>query len=157
MGAKNINMAQYLGNHISKICKNDYHKDSDNHCAHFVSHVLGLRFGFKCRDMTGKGDLANAANIRVHEIFSKCPKVGEWSDKPESLDVCLAFVTSASNVTLKTKFMNNHPRKHIGIFQKGKIYHYSNSRDKVVEQTPEAYAKHYSGSDVTVYYGTIPE
>jgi hypothetical protein len=157
MGTLNINMEQYLGNPISKVCKNGYHKDSDNHCAHFVSHVLGLRFGFKCRDMTGKGELANAANIRVHEIFAKCPSVGKWNDRPEKLDPCLAFVTSASNVKLKNKFMNNHPRKHIGIFHKGKIYHYSNSKDKVVEQTPEAYAKHYSGSDISVYYGAIPE
>lgn len=156
MVACSVNLKQYLGDHISKICANDYHRNSDNHCAHFVSHVLGFRFGFKCRNMSGKGESATAANIRVHEIFSRCPDVGEWAKKPTSTTFCLAFVTGASNVDLNAKQMRNHPRKHIGIFHNGMIFHYSNSRDRVVEQTPTAFAKHYSGSDIEVFYGTMP-
>ena len=152
----NVNLKQYLGSHIKKICSNGYHNIHDNHCAHFVSHVLGFRFGFKCRNMTGKGDMASAASIRVHEVFSKCPQVGEWVSKPVNMKFCLAFMTIKANVNLKNKIMINHPKKHIGIFHNGKIYHYSNSRNKVVEQTPEAFGKHYSGNDITVYYGSMP-
>jgi len=157
MAACNINIKQFLGANISAICSNSYHKSSANHCAHFVSHVLGFRFGYHCRKMSGKGNLSSSANIRAHEVFSKCPKVGEWSSKPASTRFCLAFVTNASNVNLNTKKMRNHPRKHIGIFHNGEIYHYSNSKNKVVKQKPTAYAKHYSGTDITVYYGTMPK
>jgi len=156
MAGCNININQSLGQNISDICSNGYHNSSDNHCAHFVSHILGFRFGFKCRSMTSKGEASEAASIRVHEVFAKCPNVGKWSDKPATTTFCLAFVTSSSNVNLKSKIMRNHPRKHIGVFHNGKIYHYSNSKNKVVEQTPAAYANHYSGSDITVYYGTMP-
>lgn len=152
-----VDIEQYLGKNISDICNNSYHKDTDNHCAHFVSHVLGFRFGFKCRDMTGEGTADDSANIRVHQVFAKCPKVGTWDDKPVGTTFCLAFITSASNVNLKTKQMRNHPRKHIGIFHGGKIYHYSNRKNKVVAQTPSIYAKHYSGNDITVYYGSMPK
>ena len=152
-----INIKQYLGSNISALCSNSYHKSTDNHCAHFVSHVLGFRYGFKCKGMSGKGNASESASIRVHEVFRKCPEIGEWSSKKASTKFCLAFVTSSSNVNLKTKTMRNHPKKHIGIFHGGKIYHYSNSKNKVVKQDPAAYAKHYSGKNITVYYGTMPK
>lgn len=156
MTACTINIAQYLGLHISDICSNGYHNNSDNHCAHFVSHILGFRFGFTCRNMTGSGEQTSAASMRVHDVFSRCPQVGQWSEKPANMNFCLAFVTSSKNVNLAAKVMTNHPKKHIGIFHNGKIYHYSNSRNVVVGQTPEVFAKHYSGSDISVYYGTFP-
>lgn len=149
-----VDLRPYLGKHISEICKNDYHNDADNHCAHFVSHALGFRYGFKCRDMTGKGHASTSANIRVHEIFARCRSVGEWSTKPADMRLCLAFVTSAANVNLSEKRMRNHPKKHIGVFLNGKIFHYSNSRNRVVEQSPLLYAKHYAGNDVQVFYGS---
>lgn len=151
-----IDIKQYLGKSISDICSNSYHNSADNHCAHFVSHILGFRFGYICRSMTGKGSVTDAAAIRVQEVFAKCPKVGKWVDKPVTSTFCLAFVTSAANVNLNTKTMRNHPRKHIGVFYNGQVYHYSNSKNKVVEQTPAAYALHYAGNDITVYYGTMP-
>ncbi len=155
MASGSVNLKQYLGDHIGKICANNYRHDSDNHCAHFVSHVFGSRFGFKCRNMSAKSDSTTAASIRVHEIFASCPDVGEWSSKPASTMFCLAGVTSASNVDLTAKSMRNHPRKHIWIIHNGMIFHYSNSRDKVVEQPPAAFANHYSGRDINVDYGIM--
>lgn len=152
-----INLKQYLNNHIKKICSNGFHKNGDNHCAHFVSHVLGFRFGYKCINMTGKGEQSGAASIRVHEVFAKCPQVGKWEEKPNNIDFCLAFVTGAANVNLQAKTMQNIPKKHIGIHHNGMIYHYSNSRNKVVSQTPEAFSKHYHGNDIAVFYGTMPK
>lgn len=152
----NIDIAQYLDSHISAICSNEYHNDDDNHCAHFVSHILGFRFGYVCRNQTGKGSSSTTANIKVHQVFEKCKTVGKWADKPIAVSFCLAFVTSSSNVNLTTGKMRNIPRKHIGVYHGSHIYHYSNGQNKVVKQTPAAFANHYAGNDITVYYGSIP-
>jgi len=95
------------------------------------------------------------STIRVQEIFSKCPAVGKWSEKAKSLSNCLAFVTKENNVDLTRKVMRNVPRKHIGIFADGFIYHYSNTQDKVVRQTPDQFSKHYRGTGYAVFYGTF--
>ena len=144
----------YLGKCISDICQNGYTSNADNHCAHFVAHVLGYQFGATCKMMgTGKGP---AANLRVQEIFPKCASVGAWSLRPATLNPCLVFITRASNVNLATKVMANVPRKHIGIFLGGFIWHYSNARDQVVKQTPAQFALHYPKPDNAMFYGSLP-
>ena len=145
----------YLGKHIKDICGNQFHKDSDNHCAHFVSHVKGIAVGYLCRNMTGKGK--GGASIRVHEIFAKCPDVGKWDDRPAAVSECLAFVTDSKNVDVTKKTMANVPKKHVGIYKGGSVYHYSNTKNKVVKQTPEQFKKHYTGTTIEVYYGTFPK
>src|SRR5688500_1369594 len=110
-----------IDKNIKAFCDCAYINNDDNHCAHFVSHVMKYRFGFKCKDMTGKGTFG--ANIRVHEIFNQCIKVGDWKDKPEG-DL-LAFVIKCGDVNLNDKTMVNVPTKHIGIFYNNLIYHYS--------------------------------
>ena len=147
-------LQMFEGKNIKDICDCSYHGDADNHCAHFVSHVLKLTFGFTCKNMTNKGP--RGVNIRVHEIFSRCPKVGKWSDRPKTLSMCLAFVTAVSHVIVSTKHMDNVPKKHIGIYHSGTIWHYSNTRHMVVKQNPEQYAKHYSGSDIAMFFGELP-
>jgi hypothetical protein len=147
-------LQKFEGERIDAICDCAYHNNAENHCAHFVSHALGLHFGFTCKNMTGKG--AKGANIRVQEIFARCCQVGKWSDRPAHLMVCLAFVTSVKNVNLAIKQMDNVPKKHIGIYNFGSIWHYSNTADKVVKQSPEQFARHYAGSDIGVFYGEIP-
>ena len=147
-------MAAYLGKHINKICTNGYTDDNDNHCAHFVSHVLNYTYGATCLTMSkGKGP---GASIRVHELFPECGTVGKWDARPESADPCLVFITNAGNVNLKTQSMVNHPRKHVGIFVDGSIYHYSNSKERVVKQTPEEFSGHYSAPNNAMFYGTLP-
>jgi hypothetical protein len=144
----------FLGKTISDLCKNGFTNNSDNHCAHFVSHVLGLGFGTTCRTM-GTGKQAGA-NLRVQEIFPRCQSVGAWANRPVVLINCLVFITRASNVNLPGKTMANVPRKHIGIYHSGLIWHYSNIRDKVVKQTPAEFANHYSSPDNAMFFGTIP-
>lgn len=144
----------YVGKHIGDICPCDYENDVDNHCAHFVSHAMGFAFGFTCKDMTGKGD--KGASIRVHEVFSMCPEVGEWERGVCPKPAGLAFVTSRSNVNLDQKRMTNVPRKHIGIFLGSTVWHYSNKRDKVVKQTIDEFRHHYTGKNITVFWGTFP-
>jgi len=142
-----------LGKHISEFCSNGYTDDSENHCAHFVSHVRGYSFGYTCKT-AGNGSSAGA-NIRVHEVFARCPEAGLFSAKGNIVE-CLAFVTKSAGVTPATKTMANIPKKHIGIYSLGHIYHYSNSRHKVWKDTPAEFAAHYPGDGFQVYYGTFP-
>ena len=144
----------YLGKHISQICQNDFTKDIENHCAHFVSHVLGYQFGVTCR-MMGKANAAGA-NIRVQELFPRCPAVGTWASRPATMPFALVFITNASNVRLSAKVMSNVPRKHVGIFYGGWIWHYSNSQHKVVKQTPGEFSNHYPAPDNAMFYGSLP-
>ena len=142
----------YVGKKIDVVCDSDYERDDDNHCAHFVSHVMGFTFGHTCKHETGKGEKGYC--VRVHEVFTQCPTVGRWADR--TANACLVFVIlGAANVDLATKTMANIRRKHIGIYLNGTIWHYSNTQDKVVTQTPEAFSHHYPG-DTAMFYGTFP-
>jgi hypothetical protein len=144
----------FLGKRIGEVCQNGYANDADNHCAHFVAHAMGYQFGVTCRMM--KNGPQAGANIRVQEIFPRCPLVGTWESRPDSLPFGLVFITRASNVHLATKVMDNVPRKHIGIFISGLIWHYSNSQHKVVQQTPEQFSHHYAAPDNAMFYGSLP-
>jgi hypothetical protein len=145
-----------LGKNISALCGNRFHDPNANHSAHFVSHVLGLSFGFNCRDYSqGK---AEGANLRVHEIFAQCPRVGWWEDADERED-CLVFVVRRDAVDLARRKMQNIPRKHVGIYSNGLIYHYNNSRDRVVKQTPADFLKRFRSlyaGDQALFFGTFP-
>jgi len=144
----------YVGQTIAGICPNGYTSAADNHCAHFVSHALGYTFGVTCQMMAG--GRGPAATLRVQEVFPRCPAVGVWSLRPASLQTCLVFITRASNVNLAAKVMANVPRKHIGIFLNGFIWHYSNSRGQVVRQTPTQFSTHYPSPDNAMFYGSLP-
>ncbi|MCX6626637.1 MAG: hypothetical protein NTW28_03280 [Candidatus Solibacter sp.] len=144
----------FLGQNISQICQIGYADPNDNHCAHFVCHALGYQFGFTCRGM--KVGTGTPANIRVQEVFPRCPVVGTWASRPNSVTACLVFITNASNVNVASKTMANVPRKHVGIFLGSNIWHYSNSQHKVVRQTPQEFSHHYASPDNAMFYGTLP-
>ena len=147
-------LARYLGKSMAEICPNGYANAADNHCAHFVSHVLGYNFGVTCQTMgSAKGP---AATLRVQDLFAKCRSVGVWSLRPASVKVCLVFITRAANVNLSTKVMANVPRKHVGILADGFVWHYSNSQQKVVKQTPSQFAFHYAAPDNAMFFGALP-
>lgn len=150
-----VSLSSFEGKNISDICDSNFHDDSYNHCAHFVSHVLGLRFGYTCRSHTGIG---SGANLRVHEVFGRCPSVGVWADRPKQ-GAFLVFVTDWRNVDLANKRMVNHPKKHIGIFLNDQIWHYSNSRDQVVKQGEAVFLTNFRGaygSEATLFFGAMP-
>ena len=154
MPTNQLALGSFLGKRIGDICGNHYANDADNHCAHFVSHVMGYGFGVTCLNMfRGK---APGANIRVQEIFPKCPTVGTWASKPQDMTTCLVFITNAGNVDLGKKVMNNVPRKHVGIYHSGLIYHYSNTQHCVVQQTPDQFSHHYAAPDNAMFYGSLP-
>jgi hypothetical protein len=145
-----------LGKSIDDICPNNFHNHASNHCAHFVSHILDLDFSFNCREFQGGGH--PGANVRVHELFSRCPLVGKFADRPADREV-LVFVTRHDVVDIANKEMQNIPQKHIGILVGGHIYHYSNSLDKVVKMNPTTFLDQfesiYAGTQA-LFFGTVP-
>jgi len=143
----------YIGKHIGDICGNAYIHDNDNHCAHFVSHVLGLKFGATC-SMLGNGK-GPAANVRVQELFARCSKVGSWTANGPGLPMCLVFITNPGNVNLSSRVITNVPRKHMGLCTAGFIWHYSNTLHQVVKVPPAQFSNHYPAPDNAMFYGTI--
>ena len=145
-----------LGKSIDDICPNNFHDHASNHCAHFVSHILDLDFTFNCKEFQGGGH--PGANIRVHEVFSRCPLVGKFADRPADREM-LVFVTRHDVVDLANKKMQNIPQKHIGILVGGHIYNYSNTQEKVVKATPTAFLNQfesiYAGTQA-LFFGTVP-
>ncbi len=70
------------GLNIDRICGNAFTDPAQNHCAHLVCHWLNLSFGYTCRS-AGRAN-TTGANVRVHELFARCPRVGRWADKRDS-------------------------------------------------------------------------
>lgn len=151
-----IELEGLLGTHISGICPRGYASNADNHCAHFVSHVLGYRFNTTCGTMSRTP--GTEASIRVHEVFARCSSAGTWATRPVTMFWGLVFITRASNVNVNARTMVNVPRKHIGIFLGvvPSIWHYSNSQRKVVRQTPEQFSNHYPSPDNAMFWGVPP-
>jgi len=143
----------YPGKSIDSICQNGYTSHADNQSAHFVSHVLGYTFGITCEMMGHRR--GPGATIRVQELFLRCKSVGVWSLRPASLSTCLVFMTRASNVSLAARNMSNAPRKHIGIYMNGFIWHYSSTRQQVIKETPSQFKLHYPPSDNAMFYGSL--
>ncbi len=146
----------FEGKNIDQICGNGFHDPALNHCAHFACHVLSLDYSTNCRDL--KGGTKPAANVRVHELFSKCPKVGKWEDA-DLLRSQLIFVTRAANVDLAAKTMVNIPKKHVGVFFNGKVYHYGNTLDRVVADSPQAFRAKFDtvyGPGQGYFFGWFP-
>src|ERR1044072_658956 len=123
-----------LGKSITDLCGNRFHDSNANHCAHFVSHALGFTFSFNCAEYLG--GKKEGANIRVHELFAQCPRVGWWEDADEKCDQ-LVFVIRRDAVDLSRKKMQNIPQKHVGIYSDGMGYHYSDARGRGGEQKPD--------------------
>jgi hypothetical protein len=70
------------------------------------------------------------------------------------------YVFQILNFGIRTGEMSV-PRKHIGIYCDNKIWHYSNSKNKVISQTVAEFKKHYGSSSAAlktyqIYYGTFP-
>jgi len=91
----------------------------------------------------------------VQEVFGRCWKVGAWGAREATLPMCLVFITNAGNVKLDSRVMSNVPRKHMGVFMSGSIWHYSNTLRQVVKQTPEEFGKHYPEPDNAMFFGVI--
>ena len=154
-----------LGMNIAKMCPFSIAtNNSESHCAHYVSHIMGYELpGPTCKNATwaDKRKPARGATIRVNDLFGAVSVKGPLANKPAALTECLVFVTLASNITtVGAKLsMGTHPRKHVGILSQGKVWNYSNTQNKVVAdalslfQTTFANAYKTAGTTVEFYYG----
>ncbi|MBW6400697.1 hypothetical protein KPL78_22750 [Roseomonas sp. HJA6] len=150
-------LSAFEGKNIALICDSGLTDASLNHCAHFVCHALDVGIGMKCGDMTFK-TRGKGASIRVDDVFNYCILRGEWDDKNSSMESCLIFVTPENNVKSKTDhlIMGNISKKHIGIHLNGKVWHYSNGKDKVICESVADFKNRFYrnyGSDIGLYYG----
>jgi hypothetical protein len=118
---------------------------------------MSLSVGYTCRHQAAKpaADKAGAC-IRVHELFKSCPEVGVFSNSTVANKGLFMFVTAPAAVNVAAKTMANVPKKHVGIYFDGLVWHYSNTKDKVVTATTEQFQKHYSSQTNGLYYGTFP-
>lgn len=148
----------YVGKPIEQICLNGYADHGHNHCAHFVSHVLNLDFGKTCRALVSERHrVMEGANVRVHEIFARCPRVYEFNSCPAV--ICgLIFVskTTSFRTTPTGPELRNVPKKHIGIILNQNIWHYSNTRERVIVQNMAQFINHYRGQRNSLWFGEIP-
>lgn len=140
----------YLGHHINDICPWKY--KTDNHCAHFVSHVLQLSFGQKCHSPGGY-------NVRVHELFGLCAEVQLVNACGSLAAAKLLFVTGEGNVHIKglSHVMDNVPKKHVGIAVGPNVWHYSNTKHQVVKMIIDQYLFHYAKQKNELYLGSVPQ
>ena len=155
----------YLGKKIDQICQRSIVLDkSANHCAHFVSHIMEYdSLPHTCRNQSDADKLlpGKGAALRVNEIFNASPEVGPWADRPLSLTSCLIFATISSNMREcgNALAMDEHPKKHVGIYQEGVVWHYGLSRYGVVKDPEKMFIVKYkheyitAGNTVKFFYG----
>ena len=145
----------WLGKGMTAICLNGFNNTSSSHCAHFVAHAANLHFGYTCNAHTGGANLG--ANMRVHEIFARCPSTSEINETSERLSG-IVFVSESQNFVTRsgTTTLRNVPRKHIGFIHGGNVWHYSNPANKVVKQVMSQFLFHYRGQTNSLWYGSLP-
>jgi hypothetical protein len=129
----------YLNWPIDKICRNSIvHEHGQNHCAHFVCHVMGYNHipgALKCT-VRGMGG-TNGVHIRVNEVFNYAPDRQMWRAGTELSEPRLVVATIAQNVHgAQAPTVGQHRRKHIGIYTAGLIWHYSTHRTSVFADLP---------------------
>ncbi|MEJ2407557.1 MAG: hypothetical protein P8171_25500, partial [Candidatus Thiodiazotropha sp.] len=115
-----VSIKSNLNKPIKHLCPFSLGLDNhQNHCAHFVSHVMGYEWGNTCKNHTwaDKQKPGKGAVIRVNDVFNKCQETGLLSARPAALVECLVFVTVSTNIgKTGSKFvMGAQPKKHIGI------------------------------------------
>jgi len=160
-------LANSLGKNIKDYCAFSIGRNhSENHCAHYVSHIMRYELaGATCKNATwaDKQKAEKGATIRVNDLFSASPEKGLLSNKPAAITECLVFATLASNVkTIGLNLvMETHPKKHVGILSQGKVWNYSNTQNMVVAdllpifQAKLSSAYKTTGTTVDFYYGKL--
>lgn len=151
-----------VGKRIDDFCQATLaNQHADNHCAHFVSHMLDYNISgtASCKTYTWDdkhNDQIVGASIRVDEIYNhikptnKGPISGGACYKPG-----LIFVTQGNNIRANG-VMGDRSRKHIGIMIGQWIYHYGNTADKVKKQNLgsfiSTFTQIYQGSGGVVFF-----
>jgi hypothetical protein len=148
---------EFLGKSIVDICPAGFGKigDNDNHCAHFVGHVLRINdIGYTCTQHHNpkKKPASQGAVLRVNELYNACEKIAQ----PE-VTGCLAYFTLPGNLTGNQ--MGSMSKKHVGIWFAELVWNYGNTADKVRKDTVEwlsSYLGGVYGGKIAVRYTKFP-
>lgn len=153
-------LAKFVGQSVEDYCTCGFGTkgDTHNHCAHFVSHALGFRYGKLCSSMTWeyRNRISEGRTMVVNDLFNNCPTRGHWADKPAGLTSCLIFAVHSSGVSTRTWHMDNIRRKHVGIHLNGDCYNYHNTTNEGVRVDGDAMFKNLYGKGTLALYGTFP-
>ena len=151
IAAKQLNLETYLEQSVKDFCgKYGDVDDSENHCAHFVSHVLQLRIpgAALCSNVAGSGysyeERRQGFCIRVNQVFNSCKNRAYWNDKSLPSQVCFIVATIEANVESKDPLtIGTMKQKHIGFYSGGWVYNYGNKNDKVRKTSLANFKLHY--------------
>ena len=151
IAAKNINLETYLGQSVVDFCGTfGSVADSEDHCAHFVSHVLQLRIpgAALCSNVGSSSytyeDRRKGFCIRVNQVFNSCQNRARWDDAKLPTDVCFIVATVEANIERKSPLtIGSMRQKHIGFYSGGWVYNYGNTNDTVKKTALADFKRHY--------------
>lgn len=154
--ARTINLDTYLDKSVTDFCgKYGSVGDSENHCAHFVSHVLQLRIpgAALCSNVGGSSysyeDRRKGYCIRVNQVFNSCSNRARWDDAALPADVCFVVATLEANVESEDPLtIGSMSKKHIGFYSGGWVYNYGNGADKVRRTSLADFKRHYGARTI---------
>lgn len=152
----------FVGKTVEDFCKVFGKKgDSHNHCAHWVSHALGFRFGKLCISMSWeyRRDFDKGRTMVVSDLFNACTERGPWTNKPEDLSCCLIFGILEKGVSRRggTWTMDNIRQKHVGIYLSDECYNYHNRKDEGVRVDGVSFFQNVYGKGTVALYAKIPD
>jgi hypothetical protein len=163
VAADALNLEPYLGKSVVDFCgKYGSVGDSENHCAHFVSHVLQLRIpgAALCSNVGGSSytyaERRAGFCVRVNQVFNSCSNRARWDDNNLPTDVCFIVATLEENIQSENPLtIGAMSRKHIGFYSGGHVYNYGNTQDKV-RKTPLADFKRHYGANTILLKCDLP-
>jgi hypothetical protein len=170
VGAALPGIDRYVGKSVEGFCQFHYGKvkDSENHCAHFVCHALGIQVGTTCESLLSWGVVktnikegispkTKGYTVRVNNLYNSLSSVGDWDKR--SIDPCLIFATLPSNISVDRLTMGSQSKKHVGYYAGGDVWHYGNTNDLVYRDplaTFQAKFKKAYGATVVFLFGAAP-
>src|SRR5262249_54097161 len=105
----------------------------------------------------GMGDTAKGYTVKVDQLYNSLVDKGDWNKR--SADPCLIFATPPDNVDVHRTFMGGAPKKHVGYFASGTVWHYGNTDDEVKKDSLDVFQHKFKrayGSTVVFLYGALP-
>jgi hypothetical protein len=162
-------LAAQEGKTVPQFCNCGYVDMHQNHCAHFVSHVLDIEVGLLCGNMAW-GTQGRGVSLRVNAVFNYCTTRGRWDDAsqvPADVAACnafLMFATTSDNVSGAgaTLTMGSSRHKHVGIHRAGMVWNFSNNHahPQVIGETAAAFRQRLTGvygAHTKFVYGYRPD
>jgi hypothetical protein len=148
------NLTAQEGKTVPQFCNCGYVDMRQNHCAHFVSHLLDIEVGLRCGSMHW-GTRGQGVSLRVNNVFNYCTTRGRWDDPaelPAAVAACnafLIFVTIADNISGHgdALTMGSSHHKHVGVYRAGTVWNFSNNHahPQVISETAAGFRQRMTG------------